>query len=80
MDNTITRLIACFRTVFPDVLESEIVSASQSGMAGWDSVATITLMNVVEEEFGVMFDLDRMEEFESFDGIERYLRSEQLSR
>ena len=46
------RLIHCFQAVFPDLSESEAAHATAQGVAGWDSVATVTLTAVVEEEFG----------------------------
>ena len=57
---------ACFRVVFPDLPEAEIPSASQETVAAWDSVAAITLLNVVEEEFGVEMDLDELADLDSF--------------
>lgn len=47
------RLINCFSTVFPDLSRDEILRASNSSVATWDSLATVTLVSVVEEEFGV---------------------------
>jgi acyl carrier protein len=38
-------------------------------------VATITLLSVVEDEFGVQFDLERMAEFDSFESIDAYLKA-----
>jgi acyl carrier protein len=47
------RLMGCFQAVFPDASEDAIAAASIESMPGWDSVAQITLITVVEEEFGV---------------------------
>jgi len=74
MDETKKRLAACFRVVFPDLPEAEIPSASQETVAAWDSVAAITLLNVVEEEFGVELDLDELAELNSFPKVSNYLQ------
>ena len=74
MDETQKRLANCFRVVFPDLPEAEIFSASQETVAAWDSVAAITLVNVIEEEFGVELDLDDMAKLDSFSRISDYLQ------
>ena len=48
MDNLRSRLVSCFQIVFPDLPESDIGSASQESVVQWDSIAEITLMNVIE--------------------------------
>ena len=73
MDDVRTRLRSCFQVVFPDLSEAKIEAARQDNIAGWDSVATITLVNVAEDEFRVEFDLERLAEFTSFEAIEVYL-------
>lgn len=74
MDETTKRLKNCFEVVFPDLPEAEISSASQDTVANWDSVAAITLVNVIEEEFGVEMDLDELAELDSFPKIQSYLQ------
>jgi acyl carrier protein len=74
MDDMRARLVGCFQTVFPDLSETAIVAAQQDHVDSWDSVATITLINVMEEEFKVPFDLERLGEFNSFESIHGYLQ------
>lgn len=74
MDETQKRLTNCFRVVFPDLSEAEISSASQETVAAWESVAAITLVNVIEEEFRVELDLDDLTELDSFPKISDYLQ------
>jgi len=50
------RLIRCFTAVFPDLSREQVVSASRDSIAGWDSLSGVTLVSVVEDEFGL--DLD----------------------
>jgi len=74
MDETRRRLTNCFQTVFPDLPEAQIATASTSTVASWDSVAAITLMNVMEDEFGFEMDLDDLAELDSFEKIYAYLQ------
>ncbi len=73
MDDITTRLVSCFQTVFPGLPESEIQNASQASVTAWDSVAAITLANVIEEEFGMQVDFDRLGELDSFQRVQEYL-------
>jgi acyl carrier protein len=53
MSNEEERLTECFRSVFPDLSSDEILRASSASVATWDSLATVTLVSLIEEEFGV---------------------------
>lgn len=68
------RLEKCFVIVFPDLSQEEIRRASQASLATWDSVNTLTLLNVVEEEFGTKIDLEAVGELVSFALIVDYLK------
>jgi acyl carrier protein len=74
MDETRQRLIKCFEVVFPDLRVEQIASASTATVASWDSIAAITLMNVVEEEFGMELDLDDLADLDSFEKLHSYLQ------
>lgn len=76
MDEIATRLKKCFQTVFPTMSETEIPAASQASVAAWDSVAAITLVNVIEEEFGIQMDFDQLGELDSFGRLCGYLQRE----
>jgi acyl carrier protein len=76
MDDITRRLTFCFRSVFPELPETRIAAASQSTVGQWDSIASITLLNVLEEEFGLQFDFDRISEWDSFLNIREYLNKE----
>jgi len=73
MDDTQTRLSKCFCAVFPQLSSQEIASATLGTVEGWDSVATVTLLTVIEEEFGVKFDLNELDHLASFRSILDYL-------
>lgn len=64
-----TRLLKCFSAVFPDLPNDDIPTASLSSVEAWDSVATVTLLTVMEEEFGIQFEPDDLDHMISFDSI-----------
>jgi acyl carrier protein len=68
MDSTNARLRKCFGRVFPDLNEEQTLQASAAGVTQWDSLATLNLLALIEEEFGVIIDLDDLENpsFRSF--------------
>jgi acyl carrier protein len=66
MDSTTARLRKCFSGVFPDLNEEQLLQASAAGLTQWDSLATLNLLALIEEEFGVSIDLDDLEEAPSF--------------
>jgi acyl carrier protein len=68
------RLVSCFRVVFPHLPAEVIPAAEQDWVEAWDSVAGITLLNVIEDEFRVTADLERLPELTSFAAILAYLR------
>ena len=74
------RLVRCFSSVFPELSVSEIEQADADKVEGWDSIAAVTLANVVEEEFGILFDPEELPDLASFqsfaDNIERRATAE----
>ena len=74
MDNVEHRLEGVFATVFPDLPQDKLKTASQDGVEGWDSVAAITLMNLIEEAFGIEVDFGEVAELTSFSQIAEYLK------
>ena len=76
MDDVSRRLTKCFQVVFPNLPEAEVALASQSSIETWDSIATITLGNVIEEEFSVTMDFEILPELNSFDGMLAWVRSQ----
>lgn len=75
MDDIQLRLMACFQAVFPEQDEKALVRLSQATHPGWDSLASVTLVRLVEEQFGVQMDLFDLEELDSFAAVERYIRN-----
>jgi acyl carrier protein len=69
------RLVNCFATVFPELALQEIPIVSMGSLASWDSVAGITLLSVIEEEFGLRILPDDVAGLVSFELILDYLRT-----
>lgn len=68
-----SRLIGCFQVVFDGLPDAQIEQSVRVTMDEWDSVAAITLVNLIEEEFDVQVDYDRLPELDSFMRILDYL-------
>ena len=74
MDDLETRLIECCQAVLPKLSVAEIREARLDSTPGWDSLNTINLLAVVEEEFGVTVGPDEIPQLTSFAGILALLR------
>lgn len=74
MDELEQRLAACFSAVLPELTPDEIIQASATSVKSWDSVATVTLIAVLEEEFGISIEDEDTTRFESFENILTYLQ------
>jgi acyl carrier protein len=74
MNDIETRVARCFSNVFPDLPPEELASASAASMAGWDSVAQVTLLSSLSEEFGFDFEIEDFEELVSYSLILEYLK------
>jgi len=74
MDEMEKRLAACFSAVLPGLAPEEISKASAASVESWDSVATVTLLAVVEEEFGISIAIEDPARFDSFKNILNYLQ------
>ena len=75
MNDTKQKVARCFSAVFPDIRPDEIPRASTASLAAWDSVAHVTLLSAIAEEFGLNFELDDFEELVSYALIVDYLES-----
>jgi acyl carrier protein len=61
--------VGCFEQVFPDLDRNEIPDASHDRVAGWDSIAQVTLLSLVGEAFGVDIDFEEFEGATSFAAV-----------
>lgn len=74
MDELHVRLSRCFSAIFPSLSSERISKAQSSNVEGWDSVASVTLFAMIEEEFGIEIEVQDMEELLSFERLFGYLR------
>jgi acyl carrier protein len=79
MDEVRDRVLKCFSAVLPHVPANLIPEATQETVSDWDSIAAITLVNVIEDEFEFTVDFDLLAELNSFDRVLLYVRN-QVSR
>ncbi len=77
MDELKARLCSCFTIAFPDLRPQEIPSVAMGSLASWDSLAVITLVSLIEEEFGITIPPDDVIDLVSFELILEYLRRKQ---
>jgi acyl carrier protein len=68
------RLAACFTAVFPELDPSEVATASTETVEPWDSLASLTLVAVIEEEFEVAIDDLDLSELGSYAAFRDYLQ------
>lgn len=80
MNNTQERVTRCFSNIFPDLPPDEIPRASTASVAAWDSLAHVTLLSSIAEEFNQQFELEDYEELISYplivDHLENKLKPE----
>jgi acyl carrier protein len=65
-DQLTERVRNCFRTVFPDLSDEQIETAVRAETEEWDSLASLELLTVIEEEFGIQLSDDAVEGLDTF--------------
>jgi acyl carrier protein len=73
MDNLENRLVRCFSSVFPDLNEEQIRNASVDSVPAWHSLAAVTLVAVLQEEFGMQVSLADFPNLDSFSAVQNYV-------
>lgn len=73
MSEVESRLIKCFSLVFPMLKPEEIRAASAESLALWDSLAAVTLVAVVRQEFDAQIELLDLPELDSFEAFRKRL-------
>lgn len=69
------RLIGCFRAVFPNLTEDEILQLSLESTKDWDSIASMNLVSTIEEEFGFHIPPEDLDDLGSFPSALSYIGS-----
>ena len=73
MNDINQRVTACFANIFPDLRPEEIPLASAATLATWDSVAQVTLLASIAEEFGIELEMSDFDELVSYPLIVEFL-------
>lgn len=68
-DDVRERTVRCFEVVFPSVPRERLPHLSPESDGAWDSLATVTLVAVLEEEFGIEVPVDELPNLTSFEQV-----------
>jgi acyl carrier protein len=74
MDDTREKLGRCFKLAFPKLDPSQYATASAQNLSEWDSIAQVTLLTLIGEEFGREMDFEEFEGATSFEALARALQ------
>jgi acyl carrier protein len=75
MNDLPERLQSCFAIVFPELSPAEIEGASMATLRSWESVMTLTLIALVEDEFGLSIEPEEAVELTSFPRFLAYVQA-----
>ena len=68
------KLTRCFSLAFPALPAESIPTASVQTVPEWDSIAQITLLTLIGEEFGLEIDFEEFGDAASFEALASRLR------
>ena len=68
------RLIHCFHLVFPEIAARSIPAVSLENTPRWDSLASVQLIALIEDEFNATVPLDEYGNLNSFEQFHDYLQ------
>jgi acyl carrier protein len=75
MNDIQARVSQCFANVFPGVPAAELPRISVGSLARWDSIAHVTLLSAIGEEFSLDISPDDFDELTSYGLILDYVES-----
>lgn len=67
------RLVRCISSVVPTMTEESIRAVDVASLMDVDSLAAVTLLTLINEEFGVDMDLDNLLKLGSFKAVQQFL-------
>lgn len=80
MDETRDTLVKCFSAIFPSLSREAILEADAANTEAWDSVASVTLFAMIEEEFAIEIDVQDSAALVSFATVLDYLHTRMSHR
>jgi acyl carrier protein len=66
MNDIEEKISRCFANVFPDLPLAELANVSTASLASWDSIAHVTLLSAIAEEFSFDISPEDFEELTSY--------------
>jgi acyl carrier protein len=70
------RLVRCFASVFPMMSDEEIRASTVASLFDLDSLAGVTLVTLIDQEFGINVELSDLLELGSFEAISQFVRKQ----
>jgi acyl carrier protein len=67
------RVADCFCAIFPEHSREELLTASRESIPEWDSLAGVTLLTLLQQEFNLDIDLGELEHFNSVPAVVEYV-------
>jgi acyl carrier protein len=67
------RLFRCISSIFSNLTYEDVRELSVTSLIETDSLAAVTLVAVIDEEFGVILDAETLVQLGSFHAIGQYL-------
>jgi len=74
-DKVRRRLTRVFTSILPQIDVNNIENATMDNTENWDSLATLSLFTLAEEEFGIKLGLDLIVSTKSFADLEKIIIS-----
>ncbi len=68
------RLLRCFASVFPELSAAELCAVTNDSAGHWDSLSTVTLAALVQEEFNIEIEPEIVQQLNSFEAFRMYLQ------
>ncbi len=73
MSDLENRLVRCFTSVFYWLTPDEIYGLHADSSENWDSLSSVTVAAVIQEEFGMEIDSEILPSLNSFESFRKYL-------
>jgi len=70
------RLLRCVASIFPSLTPEEIRAADVEQLVDTDSLAGVTLLALIDQEFGVELSMMDLLNLQTFHAVQRYLQEQ----
>lgn len=73
-------LLRCFSAIFPTLTSDEIRAANIQQLVDTDSLAGVTLLAMIDQEFGVDLSMANLLTLQTFQAVQRHLQEQQRAQ